>query len=70
MVFLPFNILLSICSHVKKINSKCASSRFALIYDKIYPHIDFLFNFALTMVFFSNLEFTILVIKLYEILSS
>lgn len=69
MVFLPDNILLSICSHVKKSNSRNASSRFALIYGKIYPLVDFLFNLALTVFFFSNLEFTILVFKLYEILS-
>lgn len=67
MIFLPFNILLSICSHVKK-NSKNASSRFALIDGKIYHLID-LCNLALTLVLFSNLEFTILSFKLCEILS-
>lgn len=69
MVFFPFNILLSICSHIKKSNSKNAFSRFVLIYSKIYLHVDFLFNLALTVFFFSNLEFTILVFKLYEILN-
>lgn len=64
VVFMPFNILCSICYHInnniKKIIQKNASSRFTFIYSKMDHLIDFLFNLALTVVFFSSLELTIL----------